>query len=277
MSLYFQMQSFTRWEQELKTWLRESTTKVMGKNAIFFAEIDSTNKYLKEQSQLKHGTLVIAQQQRQGKGQKNRQWISNPGGLYMSIKLEIQSTQNFQPFWLTAMFSLGLCKALTQLGLSPTIKWPNDVLVNNKKIAGILTETIITQGSLTAIVGLGCNVNNSLDTISKSFPDLSSKISSVKLETGSDSPILYKDILEPTLNYVESQMDEFSLPRISRIKADWSEFCQIENKTVEIQRVNSDEIFLGFVTKVTDSGSLLIKLENNSIEEFTAGEIKLKR
>lgn len=271
------MQSFSDWEQELKNWQKSSSNKIIGKNAIFLSEIGSTNKFLKENSQLKHGTLIIARQQNQGKGQKDRTWISNPGGLYMSVKLDIQPSQFFQPFWLTALFSLGLCDALIQLRLSPTIKWPNDVLVNNKKIAGILTETVLSQNSITAIIGLGCNVNNSLEEIFRTFPDLSTKISSIKLEIGTKSTINFKDILEPTIMYVESQMKGTEILPIPKIKEKWLKFCQIENKEVEIQKTDSQKTYTGYVTKVSDSGSLLIRLQSGLIEEFTAGEIKIKR
>lgn len=271
------MQTFSEWELDLKNWQRSSSLELIGKKAIFFAEIGSTNKFLKENTQLKHGTLVIAQQQNQGKGQKDRTWISNSGGLYMSVKLEIQPNQFFQPFWLTAIFSLGLCKALIKLRLKPTIKWPNDVLINNRKVAGILTETVLSQNSITAIIGLGCNVNNSLEEIFNKYPNLSTKISSIKLELDSKSAIPLQNILEPTLKYVESKIKGKDFLSIPKIKKEWLELCQIENKDVEIQKIDSQEIITGFVTNVSDSGSLLVRLESGAVEEFTAGEIKIKR
>lgn len=212
------MQSFTEWESEFLEWQKNTNTRVIGKHIILLAEIPSTNVYLKENLQLQHGTIVAAYQQTSGKGQKNRKWISNPGGLYLSIKLDLSPSKNFSPFWITATVAIGLCKALTHLHMQPTIKWPNDVLINGRKVAGILTETVMTNSSITAIVGLGCNINNNLKEVFNSFPELQTKITSLTQELQKSSPLSFGEILEYTKSYIEEKLFSLNLANISNIK-----------------------------------------------------------
>ena len=271
------MLSFDEWESKLKNWQKQSRSRVIGKNAIFLSEIDSTNKYLKEKTQLSNGTIVAAYQQTQGKGQKNRTWISNPGGLYVSIKLDMKPLKEFQPFWITASVPVGLCKAIQELELEPLIKWPNDILINNKKVSGILTETILTNDKIVAIIGLGINIDNSLENVFTTFPELQLKISSLSKELSQKSSIDITALLESTILYVEEKLLTPTSTTLHEIKQDWLNFSQIEHKTVEIEILETKKKTIGIVQKVTDSGSLLIKHPTGILEEYTSGDIKIQR
>lgn len=268
------MLSFTDWEKEFQNFRKTSKTKIIGKTVILLADIPSTNIYLKEHTELKHGTIVAAYEQSQGKGQRNRKWISKPGGLYLSIKLDIFPSSNFSPFWITATVALGFCKALNQIGLQPTIKWPNDLLLNGKKVAGILTETIMTNNSITAIIGIGLNVNNNLDEIITLFPDLQSKVTTLQHELHQSHRLHFNNILVPALDYIETKLLLPDFPAIDANKKEWLEYANIKAQKVIIEKIDSHELITGIVTNITDSGSLLIQKESGKIEEFTAGDIK---
>ncbi len=269
------MQSFSEWESEFKKWQKITTTKVIGKHIVLLPEIPSTNVYVKDNLQLQHGTIVAAHQQTRGKGQKNRIWISNPGGLYFTLKVDIFQTKTFSPFWITATVSIGLCKALNQLGLNAKIKWPNDILVNGRKVAGILTETVMTNNTITAIIGIGCNINNDLGEIFAIFPELETKISSLGRELKQSTPLSFIQILEETLSYVETKLLLFENLNITAIKKEWLEYSNIIGKKIELEKIDTREIIRGTVTKVTDFGSLMVKKDSNQEEEFTSGEIKI--
>lgn len=268
------MLSFTEWESEFQQFQKISNTKIIGKNVILLPEIPSTNIYLKEHTELKHGTVVAAYEQLKGKGQKDRKWISKPGGLYLSIKLDLVYKKYFSPFWLTATVALGFCKALNQIQLQPTIKWPNDLLLNGKKVAGILTETIMTNNSIIAIIGIGLNVNNNLNDIITLFPDLQSKVTTLQQELHQSNPLPFSDILVSALDYIESTLLTKSFPNIDTIKNEWLEYANMEGKKITIEKIDSHELLVGIVTKITDSGSLLITTDSGIVEEFTSGEIK---
>lgn len=270
------MQSFDEWQSELKQWKKSSKTKFLGKRIIFFSDIGSTNTYLKENMQLQHGTIVIAQTQNQGKGQKNRTWISNPGGLYMSIKLDIKPNKYFQPFWVTGTIAIGLCHALKEFNLEPTIKWPNDVLIDGKKVAGILTESILSNEKITIIIGLGCNINNSLDVIFNLFPNLKTKISSLQIESKKEAYIPFATVLEPMLLFLESKLENKKFPDVSEIREEWLQYCQIEEKEVEIEQFDTGEIVNAIIKEVTETGSLLALVDGIEMKEFTSGDIKIK-
>lgn len=265
---------FQEWQNELKLWKDTTKSQLFSKNPIFLADVDSTNNYVKEHANLSHGTFVIAYQQKKGKGQKNRHWISNPGGLYLSIKLDLKFFSNFQPFWITATVAIGLCQALQELGLKPTIKWPNDILIQDKKVAGILTETIISNDNIITIIGLGCNISNSLEEICSVFPEVKSNITSLNQEIIQQKSNILSLLLEKILIFVEKIFTESFYDQISEIKEIWNNLCQISGKKIKIERIDSKEIIFGEVLNVTDSGSLKILKNNGLLEEFVSGDIK---
>jgi BirA family biotin operon repressor/biotin-[acetyl-CoA-carboxylase] ligase len=271
------MKSYQDWKSEIDLWQKSRAFNVIGKNAIVFSEIGSTNNFIKENPDLENGTVVITQKQTQGRGQKNRSWLSNPGGLYFSIKLDLNPYSNFQPFWATAIASLGLCEALKELKLSPIIKWPNDILINDKKVAGVLTDTIITNSNITTVIGVGINVNNSLEEIFTFFPDLQNKITSIENEIPKYVEIKFTDILNSIVEKLEATFFQQIEPNISSIKEEWLKYSLLNNKIVKIQNVNLLESYEGVVAKITDSGSLIIKLSSGEYKEFTAGDIKVKK
>ena len=82
-----ELTSYKAWIADLEHWKNTSTTKIIGKSLVLLKTVNSTNKYLKSRPNLPHGSVVIAYEQVSGKGQKNRQWSSLPGGLYLTIKL----------------------------------------------------------------------------------------------------------------------------------------------------------------------------------------------
>lgn len=121
--------------------------------------VDSTNTYLKmHRADLPHGTVVYADCQTAGRGRYDRTWVSQMGGLYFSVLLK----PPYNPFLasLTQLMALSICRALETYGLSPTIKWPNDVQVNAQKISGILSEAVFDKSVFQAVVlGVGININ----------------------------------------------------------------------------------------------------------------------
>ena len=268
------MITYPEWEAEFKKWQKDTRTTIIGKHMILLAEIPSTNTYIKTHEQLKHGTIVAAYTQSQGKGQKNRTWISNPGGLYLSIKLDINTLKYSSPFWVTATVSIGLCSAINKLGLEATIKWPNDILVNGKKVAGVLTETVLSSDSIIAVIGVGCNVNNSLNEIFTSFPELRERISSLLEETTNKTSIPFHNILEPTIYQVEHLLLSPNSFSLHEIKQKWVTYAKIINKRVTLEKLDTHEIIKGEVENITDSGSLIIVMESGKREEYTSGDIK---
>ncbi|MBO7238683.1 MAG: biotin--[acetyl-CoA-carboxylase] ligase [Elusimicrobiaceae bacterium] len=123
-----------------------------------FDELDSTNAYAKRNcSLIENQTIIVAKTQSAGRGRLSRSWLSEPGGLYFSVVLK--PTQITHLANLTQLMALSVCQVLRELGVAAQLKWPNDVLVNDKKICGILSEAVTSENKFDALVlGVGVNI-----------------------------------------------------------------------------------------------------------------------
>jgi len=148
---------------------------MIGEKLVRVPIIGSTNDFLKENWKLfPHGTVVIADVQTSGRGRFNRTWHSPEGGLWFSILFKPR--KNVRLNFYTKLCAVSIVRALKKLKVEAKLKWPNDVYVDGKKLAGILTETVFEEERLRAIiVGIGMNVNNEVPK------ELEDKATSLKL------------------------------------------------------------------------------------------------
>ncbi|MBK6281348.1 MAG: biotin--[acetyl-CoA-carboxylase] ligase [Draconibacterium sp.] len=138
-----------------------------GKNTIFLTEVESTNNYANQlvlSKAAEHGTVVLAQYQKKGKGQQGNSWESEPGkNLLASIILFPDFLSAAKQFYLSKIASLSIVDFLKTETSGITIKWPNDIYIDNKKVAGILIENAIKGHNLSSsIIGIGLNLNQEL-------------------------------------------------------------------------------------------------------------------
>lgn len=157
------------------------STQWLGHDFRYFKSLPSTNTYLKklDADSIKQGMAILTDDQTQGRGQYDRRWRAEPGeNLTFSMGFKPSITDGFHT--LTMACALALVEELTSLDTAACIKikWPNDVLVNNKKVAGLLTEAVFV-GNKTArlIIGIGLNVNQQ-----KYTPELAEKATSLRIE-----------------------------------------------------------------------------------------------
>ena len=127
-------------------------------NILYFETLDSTQTYLKNHfCELDDQTVVVAEKQTAGRGRFDRQWISQPGGLYFSVLLKPQQTRFLAN--LTQLMALSVCQATEKYALQPNLKWPNDVQVNGKKLCGILSEAVVQNQQVACVIlGVGINI-----------------------------------------------------------------------------------------------------------------------
>lgn len=138
--------------------------KEIGRNIIRLESVDSTNNYTANRARmddLPHGAVILAVEQTGGKGQMGAKWTSQPGmNLTFSVFLDNVNLSVERQFILTKIVSLSLVDLLTDLGMPAKIKWPNDIYVNDSKIAGVLIENSLQGNQIKrSIVGIGLNVN----------------------------------------------------------------------------------------------------------------------
>lgn len=128
---------------------------------IELGEIDSTNEYCKRRG--KENLIVTAVSQTSGKGTKGRSYVSDEGGLYLSVMRHYDNFLSCNAFKIMVNACVAVCRTVQSFGLKPVIRWANDVLVNGKKICGTLIENTFSGSYISrSIVGMGINVNNKL-------------------------------------------------------------------------------------------------------------------
>ena len=132
---------------------------------IHFDRLDSTNEYAKKlefNSNLRRA--IVADSQDKGKGREKRKFVSDKGGLYFSIVIDEEIVPNKLSF-ITQITAAAIYKALKEFGIDTFIKWPNDIILNRKKLAGILVESISRGLRMRIISGIGINVENDVQNI----------------------------------------------------------------------------------------------------------------
>lgn len=160
----------------------------MDKKWIKFDSVTSTNSVLSEllkHRPLEDGTIVITDYQDAGRGLGSHSWVSERGqNMLLSVLLYPAFLSASRQFHISRVASLAICDALETMGIDPVIKWPNDILSDTGKLAGILIEHSIAANRIShSIIGLGLNLNQT------EFPRFQVPASSVKLETGKDTDV----------------------------------------------------------------------------------------
>lgn len=248
-------------------------TKFIGKEIIFLLETDSTNTQLKKigHNNGNEGTVVIAETMTHGRGRLGRTWIAPKfTGLWFSILLRPNILpQNASTITLLAGIAtaLGIEKSTN---LKANIKWPNDIIINNKKVCGILTEMDCEIEKINFIIlGIGLNVN--IENFPEELKDIAT---SLFLESGSS--ICRNTILTNILIEFEKLYTEFV-----ENNNGFSHFCELyESKCINIGnkiRVFGKEIFDGTGIKITEDGGLLVKRDDTGEEVLVvSGEVSIR-
>ena len=232
--------------------------------------IDSTNEFLKgisNQQNTENFTVVTAENQTNGKGQRGAVWNSEVGkNLIMSVLIKDFLIHTNAIFNLNIAFSLAVISTLIKKNIPDlSIKWPNDILSANKKIGGILIENIIkSDGTILSIVGLGLNVNQT------NFEGLP-KASSLAVVTGKEfdkEKLLLDIITNLEMNVAASKLNPASL-RQQFVAA-------LYKKNIPMPFTNQkEEKFMGIIQGISPVGRLQVLLEDDSVAEFDIKEIQM--
>ncbi len=235
---------------------------------ITLTEVDSTNNYSKKKLEIfSDRTVVRALRQTSGKGRLNRRWV-DLGGENLFFSIILKPSDKFCDVYanLTQYMSVVLSKLLEEYGLMPQIKWPNDVLIDGKKIAGILSETVMQGANFKGLIlGVGINLNAELKDVS-AIPD--KIITALNLELS--KKIDADEFLNKLLDKFFSKYDEFLEKGFEFIKSDYIKRACFLDKEVCVQLIN--ETKHGIAKSVNKSGELI--LEDNGKEfSLTIGDI----
>jgi BirA family biotin operon repressor/biotin-[acetyl-CoA-carboxylase] ligase len=231
----------------------------------YFDEIDSSNTYLLKKNDFGDKILVIADFQTAGRGRFNRKWISNRGeNLMFSIGLKEINLSELQKF--SFITPLAVQEAIEKdLNIQLKIKWPNDLIYDNKKVCGILIESQIQNNEKAkVVVGIGINVNQT------NFPDeIKERTTSLKLLLNKEikREILLSKILFFFFEHLNSVSGNFE-----RIYQDYKNKCTGISQKVSV--VLSDKIYTGILNDINKNGELEL-LVGDKILSFKSGEITI--
>lgn len=236
----------------------------------YFQEIDSTNAYaIKNLAKLTDKEVVLSEIQTAGKGRLNREWVSDKkDNVYLSIALKpCENANNTLPLPnITQYMSVILCKLLENYGVESQIKWPNDVLVRDKKIAGILSQVSI-QGSTFKgfVLGIGVNLNLAQRDLDK----INQPATALNLELG--KPVDKKAFTEELLNNFFEHYETFLNTGFSLIKSDYINRSGFIGKRIAVNSLNSTSI--GIAKEIMEDGSLLFINDDMQEKIITTGDI----
>lgn len=244
-------------------------TKFIGKNIIHFDTIGSTNDYAKQiADNQEDGTVIISEEQTKGKGRVGRSFQSNAGeGIWMSLILKPDIIPSEAPF-ITLIAGASISKALNELGIKTSIKWPNDIILNGKKLCGVLTELSAEIERVSYIVlGIGINVKTL---------EFSDEIANVATS-------LYKeDYKVSRVEIVRSVLSEFEMLYMDYIKNKSKEMtlniCRSNSAVIgkDVYVIRGGEKELATCLDINEEGNLIIKGKDGSIKEVVSGEISIR-
>ena len=256
-------------EAEIKSLMH---TEWVAKEVLYFDTIDSTNTKAQELAEKGYpsGTLVVADKQESGKGRRGRSWVSPSGtGIFMTLMIKPDINPN-NASMLTLVAALAVAKAITSVtGEEAMIKWPNDIVVNGKKVCGILTEMNAQFDYINnSVVGVGINVHN------ESFPEeISQMASSLMIEAGGKR-FHRAQIIAETMLYFEQYYDTFLKTQdLSALVREYDELLVNRNKSVRV--LDPKEPFDGKAMGITPKGELIVDTWE-SRKLVSSGEVSVR-
>ena len=251
--------------------LEQLETAWAGKTCLCFDSMESTQNYGKELGKKEpvHGTLILAEEQTAGRGRRGRSWQSEKGAnIAMSLCLE-PKLRTEHAVGLTLVMALAVAEGIKKVtGREPQIKWPNDIVLNGRKICGILTEMCFKDGGYIVVIGVGINVNNT------GFPeDIKGTASSLKLETGAEisREALIASVMECFENYYEiyEQTEDLAL-----LKEQYE--SMLANKNREVNVLDPKEPYKGTAKGINSAGNLIVVCEDGTEKEVYSGEVSVR-
>ncbi|MBP1926124.1 BirA family biotin operon repressor/biotin-[acetyl-CoA-carboxylase] ligase [Sedimentibacter acidaminivorans] len=244
-------------------------TQFIGRNIIHVDTIDSTNSYAKTIGpSCDDGTVITCENQVEGRGRLGRQWKSHSGSICMSIVLK-PDIDISQVSKITQVCAASVSLSLDELKVDAKIKWPNDLMINNKKICGILTEMNSYKSHVNyVVIGMGLNVNN------EDFPDEIKDIAtSILSETG--RYIERSIIVSKILNNFEILYNEFINNKNFILSLN---ICKLKSNIIgkNINLIKNKEVTKAKALDLGEEGDLIVQYENGEIDSIISGEISVR-
>ena len=253
--------------EEIRKGLRPAR---LGGKIHYFPEIDSTNLFAFKRAQdgAEEGEVVIAETQTQGKGRMGRSWYSPPGlNLYLSVILKPRLPPASAP-QITLMAAVALAETVQDfLQAPPSIKWPNDIMVGSRKLAGILTESSCEPGRVHfVVVGIGVNLNLPAELLPEAIRERATSLL-ILTKTPVDRTSFASQLIQ-SLDRCYGELEEKGFPWIARR---WESFFDLRGQRVEVGM--ADQRLSGIARGIDGDGALILEEDCGTLQRIIAGEV----
>ncbi len=247
-------------------------TKWAGRNLFCLDTVDSTNDYIKKLAEdgAPHGTLAVADYQSGGKGRRGRSWVT-PHGTAIAMSILVRPTlAPEKASMMTLVAGMAVARSVKEVtGLDVKIKWPNDVVIDGKKISGTLTEMSMELGAIHYIViGTGINANVT------EFPDeIKDTATSLILEKGEkvDRAAIICAYMEAFEDFYDRFMEYGDM---TLLREDYQELLVNQDKAVRVLEPGHE--YTGIARGIDEMGQLLVEKEDGSVVKVYAGEVSVR-
>ena len=264
----------TRNSEMLLPWeiTRGLKTNKMGQRVYYFDSIDSTqNQALKMAADPKNnGALIVASKQTGGKGRSGRRWISPKGGIWISIILQPKFDISITTLFPIAS-ALALSKALEKtMGISPELKWPNDLTLNGKKIAGMLVDVSLESNQIeNMVLGVGINFDIEAKKVEKILKDTPNfyGVASLNEQKKKTNPV---ELVQTFLVELEKIYESLNSKQTKKIISEWTKRSSTIGKKIEMNTM--DETIKGKAMKIDEDGALIVST-GDKLQRVIAGDI----
>ena len=248
------------------------SAEIVGEKLFVYGEVGSTNDVLREligDGLASDGAVVVSDSQTAGRGRFGRKWFSPAGrNLYLSALFcpEI-SPQKFSVF--TFLASCALVEVFSGYGVDAAIKWPNDILVDGKKISGVLTELGTSDGSVDyLVIGIGVNLNWPEEFIRREMEDVSEKTTSLSALLGEE--VSRESFCAELINALDRFYGEFRRSGTREIVDIWTERWGFLGKEISVDV--SGEVISGVVERVDATGFLYLRTDEGDLRKVVTGD-----
>jgi len=254
---------------------RALSTKAFGRALRVLGEVASTNTHtaaLAEEN-VPHGTVVVAESQTAGRGRLGRHWHSPSGkNLYCSVLLRTMPAREQQPLWLSwisLIAALAVSRAVqVTTSLKPSVKWPNDILIGNRKLGGILCESSgVGTAHATVVVGIGLNVNVRRDEFPEELREIAT---SLAIEAG--HPCDRTALLAALLGEMETRCESFLAGNHEDILKEYMLRCSTVGQRVRIELAHGEQMD-GTAESIQTDGSLRVIRDDRTTADIRAGDV----
>jgi BirA family biotin operon repressor/biotin-[acetyl-CoA-carboxylase] ligase len=250
---------------------RNLSTEFIAHNIHFYQEVTSTNDLAKKfvDNNAPEGTVIIAEQQTAGRSRSNNDWASPEGGIWMTLILKPEVSL-LEASKLTIVTGVAIAKTLhDNFNLDAGIKWPNDIMIGNKKICGILTEAVTDYDKLKAVlIGIGIDVNINTDDLPEDLHDITTTVNEESSEE-----IKRAEILNVFFRIFEEFYNEYKEGNFKHIIAEWRRLSSTTGNRVKVYK--DGKAMIADAVGIDTQGALIVELDDGSLEKIISGECKI--